>query len=379
MMSEINEEELKMQALKERRKKGARLYRIFLLSWILCLLVVLSASLSRFYDFLVRYEAAYKASLPENVAGSLLELFRTQDTGSLYDLATEKPGHGMFETREDVLIHLRSFLQNGEVSLEPVRQESTEDHNVFLIDCGDVAVARAEYVREPMMDALDIPKWNLTSLTLFIDEPRNVHICAPENVKLVINGIEYTGTGIQGEEPAAQRIIGDYEDLPHMYEYDIEGFYYLPDVAAVSEDGTSVPVLCDMNAYAYFVDYPRDCEYREEVEAIAKEAVSAYANYVSGDLSQAELKKYFTEDNIFLYYMAHAELKWFTRHLASEIHSAEVKDFIAYSDDVCYCEVIVEQYLTMEWGPREPEVITTDGKFYFVKQNGEWKVLGIEF
>ena len=56
-----------------------------------------------------------------------------------------------------------------------------------------------------------------------------------------------------------------------------------------------------------------------------------------------------------------------------------MKDFIAYSDDVCYCEVLVEQYLTMEWGPREPEVITTDGKFYFVKQNGEWKVLGIEF
>ena len=72
-----------------------------------------------------------------------------------------------------------------------------------------------------------------------------------------------------------------------MKEYDIDGFYYLPDVAAVSEDGTAVPVLCDMNAYTYFVDYPRDCEYREEVEAIAKEAVGAYANFVSGDLSQA--------------------------------------------------------------------------------------------
>ena len=367
------------EGVKARRRKGARLYRIFLLSWILCLLVVLSASLSRFYDFLDRYETAYRASLPEHVAGSLLDMFRTQDTGSLYDIATEKPGHGEFETREDVLIYLRSNLQNGEIMLEPVRSESTADTTVFLINSGDVTVARAEYVREPVADVLDIPKWDLTSLTLYADEPRSIRISAPENVKLVINGIEYSGTGAIGGEPAAQRIVGDYEDLPNMNEYDVEGFYYLPDVAAVYEDGTSVPVLCDMNAYTYFVDYPRDCEYREDVEAIAKEAVSAYANFVSGDLSQAELKKYFTEDNIFLYYMSHAELKWFTRHLASEIHSAEVKDFIAYSDDVCYCEVIVEQYLTMEWGPREPEVITTDGKFYFVKQNGEWKVLGIEF
>ena len=367
------------EGVKARHRKGARLYRIFLLSWILCLLVVLSASLSRFYDFLDGYETAYRASLPESVAAELLDMFRTQDTGSLYDIATEKPMHGEFETREDVLIYLRTNLQNGEIVLEPVRNESTADHNVFLINSGDVTVARAEYVREPVADVLDIPKWDLTSLSLYADEPGSIHISAPENVKLVINGIEYSGTGADGGEPAAQRIVGDYEDLPDMKEYDIDGFYYLPDVAAVSEDGTAVPVLCDMNAYTYFVDYPRDCEYREEVEAIAKEAVGAYANFVSGDLSQAELKKYFTEDNIFLYYMSHAELKWFTRHLASEIHSAEVKDFIAYSDDVCYCEVIVEQYLTMEWGPREPEVITTDGKFYFVKQNGEWKVLGIEF
>ena len=365
--------------VKAKYRKGARLYRIFLLSWILCLLVVLSAVLSRFYDFLAGYEAAYRASLPESVAGELLDMFRTQDTGSLYDIATEKPVHGEFETREDVLIYLRSNLQNGEISLKPVRSESTDDHNVFLINSGDVTVARAEYVREPVADVLDIPKWDLVSLSLYADEPRSIHVSAPENVGLVINGIDYTGYGSGGGEPAAQRIVGDYEDLPDMKEYDIEGFYYLPDVVAVSEDGTAVPVLCDMNAYSYFVDYPRDCEYREEVEAIAKEAVGAYANFVSGDLSQAELKKYFTEDNIFLYYMSHAELKWFTRHLASEIHSAEVKDFIAYSDDVCYCEVMVEQYLTMEWGPREPEVITTDGKFYFVKQGDEWKVLAIEF
>ena len=377
-MGENVNEELNEQ-VKTKRKKGARLYRIFLLSWVLCLLVVLSASLSRFYDFLVKYEAAYKATLPEYVAADLLTLFRTEDTGSLYDLATEKPGHGTYETREDVVIYLRSFLQNGPISLDPVRAESTDNHQVFLIDSGDVTVARAEYVKEPVADALEIPRWDLTSLILYADEPRGIHISAPDNVNLIVNGIEYSGTGTPGEEPVAQRFVGDYEELPRIDEYDIDGFYYLPDVAAVTDDGTNLPVLCDMNTYTFYVDYPRDCAYRTEVEAVAKEAVGAYANFISGDLSEGELKKYFTANNVFLYYMEHAELKWFTRHLASEIHSAEVVDFIAYSDDVCYCEVVVEQYLTMEWGPREPEVITTDGKFYFVKQNGEWKVLGIEF
>lgn len=368
-----------MKEKAEKYKKGARLYRIFLLSWILCLLVVIAAALNRFDEFLIKYEAAYRASLPEAVAADLLTLFRTEDTGSLYDLATEKPGHGIYETREDVVIYLRKFLHNGPITLDVVRSESTDDHNVFLIDSGDVTVARAEFVKEPVADVLEIPKWDLTSLTLYADDPRGIHISAPDNVNLLINGIEYTGVGEAGQEPVAQRFVGEYEDLPRINEYDIDGFYYLPDVSALSDDGTILPVLCDMNTYTYYVDYPRDSAYRTEVEAVAKEAVGAYASFISGDLSEGELKKYFTADNIFLYYMEHAELKWFTRHRASEIHSAEVVDFIAYSDDVCYCEVIVEQYLTMEWGPREPEVITTDGKFYFVKQGDDWKVLAIEF
>ena len=362
-----------------KRRKGARLYRIFLLSWILCLLVVLTAALGKFNDYLVRFEAAYRATLPEYVAADLLTLFRTEDTGSLYDLATERPEHGTYETREDVVIYLRNFLHNGPVSLEPVREETTDEHKVFLIDSGDLTVARAEFVKEPVIDELEIPKWNLVSLVLYADEPRGIHISAPDNVSLLINGIEYVENGTPGDEPVAQRFIGDYEELPKINEYDVDGFYYLPDVAAISNDGTNLPVLCDMNTRTYYVDYPRDSAYRAEVEDIAKEAVSAYANFISGDLPETELKKYFTANNVFLYYMEHAELKWFTRHRASEIHSAEVVDFIAYSDDVCYCEVIVEQYLTMEWGPREPEIITTDGKFYFVKQNGEWKVLCIEF
>ncbi len=378
-MSELTDEELYNERMKKRRKKGARMYRIFLLSWILCLLALLAAALNKFDDYLVRYEAAYRATLPEYVAGDLLTLFRTEDTGSLYDLATERPEHGIYETREDVVIYLRNYLHNGPISLEPVREETTDEHKVFLIDSGDLTVARAEFVKEPVIDALEIPRWDLVSLVLYSDEPGKIHISAPDNVSLYINGTEYSENGIPGDEPVAQRFIGDYETLPRINEYDVDGFYYLPDVAAVSDDGTSLPVLCDMNTRTYYVDYPRDSAYRTEVEALAREAVSAYANFISGDLPEGELKKYFTANNVFLYYMEHAELKWFTRHRASEIHSAEVVDFIAYSDDVCYCEVIVEQYLTMEWGPREPEIITTDGKFYFVKQNGEWKVLGIEF
>ena len=99
-MSELTTEEFNNR-VKIKRRKGAKLYRIFLLSWILCLIVVLAGALMSFNDYLIRFEAVYKATLPEYVAGDLLTLFRTEDTGSLYDLATVKPEYGTYETRED--------------------------------------------------------------------------------------------------------------------------------------------------------------------------------------------------------------------------------------------------------------------------------------
>jgi hypothetical protein len=152
-----------------------------------------------------------------------------------------------------------------------------------------------------------------------------------------------------------------------------------PTVTAYAADGSEVPVVYDSEASKYYVDYPRDCPDREAMENYAAKAVSAYASFVSGDLPESELRRYFTPNNRFLYYMTHAGLTYFTRHLDEEIHSTEILDFISYSDDAFYCEVKVEQYLTMEWGPREPEILITDGKFYFVRINDEWKVSGIEF
>ena len=45
-----------------------------------------------------------------------------------------------------------------------------------------------------------------------------------------------------------------------------------------------------MNTRTYYVDYPRDSAYRTEVEVLAREAVSAYANFISGDLPEGELR-----------------------------------------------------------------------------------------
>jgi hypothetical protein len=356
-------------------------FRIFMLLWILVLLLAIWDFNRQFFSFLENAEAKYVASLPDAVTEDLAETFRECDVDSVFALMTKKCTLNPYETEDDFKRYIRTLISNGRISMVAVNEETNDDHQVYYIESGDLRIARAEYVKEPERNRRDIPVWDLVSLEIYAEPSVSAGISAPENVRLFVNGKELTGSAGRTEQdpPSAQRFYDGFTTLPVMTDVSVGGFYLTPEITAEYEDGTPVPVISDPENGIYSVGYPGDCEDREEMEQLACEAVSAYAEYISGDLPEGTLRQYFTKDNIYLYYMQHAELKWFTRHLKSEIHSAEVQEFIAYNEDAFYCEVLVEQYLTMAWGSREPEVIMTDGKFYFVRQDGEWKVAGIEF
>ena len=356
-------------------------FRIFMLLWILMLLLVVWDFNRQFYSFLENTEAKYRASLPESVTKEVVTIFRDGDVNYICELMTGRCPLNDYETENDLREYMRTLIGNGSISAVPVIEETNDDRQVYYIESGDLRVARAEYLKEPERTRRDIPVWDLVSLEVYAEPSIGIGISAPENVKLFINGKELSENAVRSmqDPPSAQRFFDGFTTLPVMTDVKVNGFYLTPEITAENEDGTPVPVTADPENGIYKIGYPADCEGREEMEKTACDAVSAYAEYISGDLSEGTLRQYFTKDNIYLYYMQHAELKWFTRHLKSEIHSADVQEFIAYNEDAFYCEVLVEQHLTMQWGPREPEVIMTDGKFYFVRQDGEWKVSGIEF
>ena len=366
---------------KKKNKYDVNLFRFFMLLWILMMLVGVSDFLRHFYSFLENEEAKYRASLPESVTGELVDVFRNADMETISLMMKDDHVINAYETPEDLNEYIRTLITAGRISALPVEEETDDDRQVYYIDSGDLRVARAEYVKEPIYDKKSIPVWDLVSLDVYAEPAIDIRLCAPENVRLFVNGRELNGSSAVAlqDPPPAQKYYEGFTTLPVMADAHAEGFYLTPEVSAQTEDGTPVPVIYDEETGVYRVDYPSDCEGREEMESFACEAVSAYAGFISGDLSEGKLRQYFTKDNIYLYYMQLAELKWFTRHIRSEIASAEVLDFIAYNEDAFYCEVMVEQHLTMAWGSSEPEVVMTDGKFYFVRQDGEWKAVAIEF
>ncbi len=377
-----------MADIREKKEKKERTtgiefnyFRIFMLLWILMLLLVVWDFNRQFYSFLENTEAKYRASLPESVTEEIVNIFRDGDVNYICELMTGRCPLNGYETDKDLREYMRTLIGNGRISTVPVQEETSDDRQVYYIESGDLRVARAEYSKEPERTRRDIPVWDLVSLEVYAEPAISIGISAPENVRLFINGKELSAGAVRvKQDPSpAQKYYEGFTTLPVMTDVNIGGFYLTPEITAENEDGSPIPVIADPENGVYSVGYPEDCEGREEMESIACEAVSAYAEFISGDLAEGALRRYFTKDNIYLYYMQHAELKWFTRHLKSEIHSADVQEFIAYNEDAFYCEVLVEQHLTMQWGPREPEVIMTDGKFYFVRQDGEWKVAAIAF
>lgn len=364
-----------------KRRRGAMLYRVFLFSWIATLLIVMCVFLGKFYDYLDKFETDYRASQPEVITEDLMIMFRTADVQGIYDLLEVKPVVSEYETNDEVLSYMHPILEQGEISFSEDRAESSEEHPVYNIRSGDAVIARAEYEKIPKVSESDIPKWKLVCLDLPFGPEESVDIVAPENVSIYLNGSLLSDNAVTSKWAVEEAglFFDEFTEIPQMTERQYSGLYYEPEVVAIGADGSTLPVIYDEYKDIYEIGYPRNCPDKDELEEFATKVISTYASFVSGDRPESELRKYFTPNNEFLYYMTHAGLTYFTRHLAEEIHSTEVLDFIRYSDDAFYCEVKVEQYLTMEWGPREPEILITDGKFYFVNLDGEWKVSGIEF
>ncbi len=347
-------------------------FGVFLLLWILCLVIAIPVIMARFFSYLEGYEENYHEASNEVIIDEMRSVFLSRDPRAVYEMLTVKPNPGFYETEEDMIEYMSSFLENGAMDIEQELTGTDDARRSFVITCGEKEIARAEYVKGE--------DWNLDKLEFYAVPTERVQITAPEDVKIFINGKEmsYITRTYTYSDNTAQRFFEGYTTIPTVESFVIDGFCLVPEITALSAEGTELDVE-ETEEGIYLVKYPHDTPERELMEALAIEAVSAYASFISRDLPYEKFKEYFTKDNIYLYYINHTDLQWFTRHLASEIHSAEVKNFIMYNDEAFYCEVEVEQYLTMAWGPREPEVIITDGKFYFVRENGKWKVLAIEF
>ena len=370
---------------KKKRKKGSAAYRIFLYIWLGGLAIAIAVFLNWFYSYLERYEENYQKSRPYHEMDRLFaSYFEPRDMESIYNMLSTKPEISIFESEEDVKLYMYSLMADKTLSYKP-SENYTDESPEYYIEADGYIIGKAVFRKDPtkMLDDL-FPIWYLSELEYYTQPLERFQVTVPENYTVLVNGVELNDDYLQGttEISVEREFFEPYvTSLVDFKEYRGDGLYLTPEVTILNENGNPAEnVVADTENNIYSAEYEPDPADREGMEQFAIRAVGAYANYISQDLSDAELASYFTPDNIFLYYAKNNSSRTFyTRHSSVTIENAEIRDFQAYSEDAYYCEVYLEQWMKLSYGGSEPEVVPTDCRIYVVKYNGEWKVNGIKF
>lgn len=361
-------------------KPKTHYFRTFLILWLGLLSIAISFALGYFYDFLDSYETAYQASLPYHTMDGIMQSFYDMDMDTVYKMQTDLPVITKFETEETVKLYMSDLLEGKTLSYEKTSYYS-EDFPEYQILADGYVVATVS-LRKSQTDHLeyDFPVWYVSSFTFYTQPLEYFHIEVPENFTVYVNGIELDDEYyVSRTSPEENMFVEPYQTLPDIKTYQGDGLYASPTVTAVNSFGTEYVVLPEETTGNYIIPFPTDCPDAEAMKAYASEVVSVYANFVSDDTPDNALDPYFPEDSTLLPLIkANTSRQYYTSHQTPEIQNIEIKEFIAYNEDVYYCEVYLEQSMVISsW--RDPEIVPTDGRFYFVRIDGEWKVSAIAY
>lgn len=377
--------EHKAKHKKKKRKKGSRAFFIFMCLWLGGLAITIAICLNRFYAFLEKYEETYQASRPYHEMDRLFSsFFEPRDMDSIYNMLSVKPELSAFETEEDVKQYMYSLIADKTLSYK-----QTENYNdelpEYYIEADEYIIGKILFRKDPTT-SLDyqFPVWYLSEMEFYTQPMEQFRVTVPENYTVKVNGVVLDDTYLSSttEISVEKEFFEPYvTSIVDFKEYEADGLFLKPDITILNANGNPAEnISADTENNIYSAAYEPDPSDRKEMEDFAIHAVSAYANYISQDLSDAELARYFTPDNIFLYYAKNNSSRTFyTRHSSVTIENAEIRDFQAYSEDAYYCEVYLEQWMKLSYGGSEPEIVPTDCRIYVVKYNGEWKVNGIKF
>ena len=362
------------------KKPKTHYFRTFLIIWLGTLAIVIAYALGYFYDFLDSYEQAYQASRPFHTMDEVMQYFYDRDMYTIYQMQTVLPVITQFETDDTVKEYMLGLLEDKIISYEKTAYYNDDFPEYHILADGYVVATVA--LRKSPTDHMDydFPIWYVSSFEFYTQPLEEFKIEVPENFTVCVNGIELTNEYfVSRTSPDENHFIEPYGTLPDIKTFYGNGLYLEPTITVTNSFGTEYMVLPIENTNEYIIPYPSDCAEAEEMKAFAVDAVTTYANYISNDTPDNALDSYFPSDSILLPLIkANTSRQYYTSHYTPEIQNVEIREFIVYSEDIFYCEVYLEQSMKLSWGG-EPEIVPTDGHFYFVRIDGEWKISSISY
>lgn len=372
----------KREAVKEaeapiKQKKSKKGFIIFLAVWAAVLLTVIGVLLYRFYFFLGDYEKVYQASLPYHVMDDFFEMFDPLDYDSIYAAVSDKPEINEFETGKNVENYYSKLLEGKEIAYVEAT-ESTDKNPVYHITADNYIVGQVNLIQTDEKRKYDLPVYRVESFDMYSDAEFSVNIQAYTDCEVYVNDIKVSPEYVTRLDLNKEKHFEGFTELPLKKYYQISGFYEKPSIKVVNGYGQTISPTLNNNTGVYETPISAPKEVEEEMKAFATEAVHTYAQVVCREINDSALDKIFTKNNMIVSEIKSnsGNLKYFPNHTTESVED-KIIEFIPYSNDAFYCEIEHTQHMLI-YGVR-PRDVVTDARFYYFKENGEWKVCAMVF
>lgn len=368
--------QLEMVNSKTRRKSR---FKRFLIIWVILLTITMAIFLVGFNEYLVRYEAAYQQSRPYHVMDDLLVSYKEFDFDLLSGYMPQKPAINEYETESDLAAFMYELLDGKEIAYSQA-PEYTEDNPVYYVTADDYIVSTIMLRKSPV-ESLDygFPVWYVTQFEYYTEPQYNVRIITPSNFEVRVNDKLVSEDYLISSVSDNQAFEGFNADvaLPNENKYQIDDFYVSPTVTAVDPMGNGAEVTFNDVTGFYEVSI-KEGVITSELRSIALNGAEAYSNYVAHDLSRADFEGLFIDDCPVIKVIETAVSdNFFANHRASRFENEVIDELRIYSADAFYAEITLDQVITTNWGSEVTR--TNHAYYYFVKQDGEWKISNILF
>ena len=366
-----------IEIVTEKKRIFSKGYIKFLAIWSGVLAVLIIAFLVRFNFYLKDYEKVYEESLPYHKADEFISYLSENDASRIYDVLTKKPETGEYEDKDSVVTYIDELVKEKKLTYAETR-ESTDKIPIYHIMADDYIVGELTLAQSDQKRAHKLPIYKVDSFALSEEPQFSANIKTYDNCKVFINDVEVNKSDLFERKSADETHFEDYVKIPEVMYYKTEGLYRRPEIRIVNEFG--LEQNAHMNEKTGFYEAPLCVpkETEEEMINFAKKAVYVYAQVVCREANDSALDTIFTRGNK----IAHdiktngGSLMYFPNHITKDTED-KVVEFIPYSKDAFYCEIEHTQHMLV-YGVR-PRDVVTDAKFYYVKENGEWRICAVTY
>lgn len=360
----------------KKKVKGRKSFIIFLTVWLAVLSLAIGGFLFYFYRFLEDYEIVYQESLPYHVMDSFMSIFE-EDTSHIYHAINDKPDISRYESDENVIGYIETLLEDKTFEYSEA-SESSDKAPVYNITADGYIIGKVTMYQSTYKRPHDLPVYEIGNFEFYTDPGWSVSVKVPETCTVYINDTQISPENVIKIDVAKESHFEGFTTLPVMKTYKVSDLYEEPTIKVISAyDEELTPVLNNKTG-VYEVPYSVSKETEEEMIEFAKSAVKSYTQVICREVGNQTLYSIFTKDNEICksIILNDSSFKWFPNHTTTEVED-EIIEFIPYTEDAFYCEIKHTQHMLI-YGVRPHDEIT-DTRFYYVKENGNWKICHISF